>query len=133
MPILETSLLSETRRWLWRGLAVLCLALGLIGAFLPVMPTVPFVLAAAWAAGNGWPALEAHLLNHPTFGPPILHWREHGAVPRKAKWLACFMMSCSAIMLWFLPIPDWLRWGVYGTFVVVSLWLCTRPAPPTAA
>jgi uncharacterized protein len=133
MPNLEISLIADTRRWLWRGLAVLFLVLALIGALLPVMPTVPFVLAAAWAAGKGWPALELHLLNHPTFGQPIRHWREHGAVPRKAKWLACFMMSCSAVMLWFLPIPNWLRWSVYGTFVVVGLWLCTRPAPPTPA
>lgn len=52
-------------RLLWRALALVFVALGLIGAFLPVLPTVPFLLAAAWAAGRGWPALEDWLLGHP--------------------------------------------------------------------
>jgi len=122
--------IQRTKQLLWRLLAVIGLLLALIGAVLPVMPTVPFLLLAAWAAGKGWPELEAWLLAHSVYGPSIRAWREHGAVPRKAKWLACSMMACSALLLWFVfPVPNWLRWGVYGTFLVVGLWLCTRPEP----
>lgn len=126
-------MIRHTRRLLWRLLALFALALGFIGLFLPVMPTVPFVLLAAWAAGRGWPQLEAWMLDHPRYGPPIRHWREQGAVPRKAKWLACTMMAGSALLLWFLPIPTWLRGGVYAVMFAVALWLCLRPEPTRAA
>ncbi len=120
-------MIRQTRLLLWRLLACVALALGLIGAFLPVLPTVPFLLLAAWAAGRGWPALEAWLLAHPRFGPDIRRWREHGAVPRRAKWLASVMMAGSAVMLWFVPVPPWLRWAVYLVLVSVGTWLWLRP------
>ena len=68
---------------LWRGLAVLAMGLGLLGVALPVVPTVPFILVAAWAASKGWPAFEIWLLNHRVFGPPILQWRLRGTVARR--------------------------------------------------
>lgn len=38
-----------------RSLALLCVAVGLLGVFLPGLPAVPFLLMAAWAGGRGWP------------------------------------------------------------------------------
>lgn len=114
-------------RLLWRALALLSLALGLVGAVLPVLPTVPFVLLAAWAAGKGWPALEARLLNHAHFGPPIRRWREHGAVPRRAKWLASVMMAASAVMLALSPLPLGVKIGVPALMLGAAIWLWRRP------
>lgn len=118
---------------LWRLLALVSLALGFVGLFLPVVPTVPFVLLAAWAAGRGWPRLESWLLAHPRYGPPIRQWREHGAVSRRAKWVACTMMAGSATMLWLAPVPAWLRGTVYAVMLGVGTWLCTRPEPAPGA
>ena len=123
---------QHTKTLLWRALALLGLALGLIGLLLPVMPTVPFLLMAAWAAGKGWPALEARLLAHPSYGKPIRDWRAHGAIPRKAKLLATVMMCGSATMLWFAPLPVAVRWGVYAVMATVCAWMWTRPEPPPA-
>lgn len=117
---------------LWRTLAVVSLLLAAIGAFLPVMPTVPFVLLAAWAASQGWPRLEAWLLRHRTFGPHIHHWRLHGAVSRKAKWFASGALAFSAVSLQFMPLPswaEWARWGAPLVFVAVLLWMWRRPEP----
>ncbi len=112
----------------WRALAVLCLALGLIGVVLPVMPTVPFLIASAWAASRGWPAFEIWLLNHRLFGPPIVQWRQHGAIPRRAKWISCAMMATSAIgMQFFTQIPLWLRLAVPAVMLGVGIWLWLRP------
>jgi uncharacterized membrane protein YbaN (DUF454 family) len=122
-------LIHWTRQMLWRLLAAVSVLLGVIGAFLPVLPTVPFLLLAAWAAGRGWPALEAKLLAHPKYGPHITHWREHGAVPRRAKWLASAMMLFSASTLWFSPVPPWVRGSVWLILIVVASWLWTRPEP----
>jgi uncharacterized protein len=115
---------------LWRCLAVVALALGLIGAFLPVMPTVPFVLLSAWAASKGWPRLEAWLLDHPLFGKSIREWRERGAVSRRAKYFAGGGMLLSAILLQFIPLPNWglwVRWVTPLIFVCVCVWLWRRP------
>jgi uncharacterized membrane protein YbaN (DUF454 family) len=126
-------MIEHTKMLLWRALALIGLALGVIGVLLPVMPTVPFLLVSAWAASKGWPELEARLLAHPLYGQHIRNWRTHGAVPRKIKWLTTFMMSGSATMLWFVPIPDLLRWGLYAMFFAVGAWLWLRPEPPPQA
>ncbi|MDO5626198.1 MAG: YbaN family protein [Pseudomonadota bacterium] len=112
----------------WRALAVLGAGLGLLGAVLPVMPTVPFLILSAWAASKGWPSFERWLLNHPVLGPPIVKWRERGAVPRRAKWLSSLMMASSAVgMQFFVQIPLWLRIGVPVVMLAVAIWLWRRP------
>lgn len=111
----------------WRTLAVTCVVLGIIGAFVPVLPTVPFLLVAAWAAGKGWPRLETWLLDHPKYGATIRRWREHGAVPRRAKWAASGMMLLSAAMLVWSPVPVWVKWAVPALMAAVALWLWLRP------
>ncbi|MEY4763905.1 MAG: hypothetical protein RI907_578 [Pseudomonadota bacterium] len=124
-------MIQHTRTLLWRALAVVAVVLAVVGAVLPVLPTVPFLLVAAWAGGKGWPALEAWLLGHPVWGPPIRRWREHGAIPRQAKWLATVMMAGSATVLWFAPVPPWVRGLVYLTMVSVATWMWRRPEGPS--
>jgi len=114
-------------RLLWRALAAVCLVLAMLGVVLPLMPAVPFLLLAAWAASKGWPALETWLLNHTHFGHHIRSWRDKGAVPRRAKWLATVMMSCSAIMLAFMPLPLAVKIGVPAVMATVAIWLWRRP------
>lgn len=115
------------RLLLWRLLAIAALILGLIGIVLPGLPTVPFVILAAWAGGRGWPALEAWLLAHPRWGPPIRNWREHGAMPRRAKWLSSLMMAVSAALLLASPAPLAVRVGVPLLMLAVAIWIWRRP------
>ena len=71
-----------------RGLAtaaLLSLALGAIGAFLPLLPTVPFLLLSAFFFARSSDRLHDWLIGHPFFGPPIIRWRERGSISRKAK------------------------------------------------
>jgi uncharacterized protein len=111
----------------WRALAVCCVALGLLGIVLPGLPTVPFLLVAAWAGGRGWPALEAWLLTHPRHGPPIRRWRERGAVPRRAKWMASAMMLTSTAVLAGSNLPLAAKLAVPALMLVVAVWLWRRP------
>ncbi len=120
-------MIRHTRLLLWRTLASVSLLLGRVGVVLPVLPTVPFLLLAAWAGGRGWPSLEARLLAHPRHGPVIRQWRERGAVPRRAKWLATVMMLGSAVLLWWSPVAPWVRGAVYLVLLGVALWLWRRP------
>ena len=113
---------------LWRLLAVAAFALGVVGAFLPVLPTVPFLLVAAWAASKGWPAFEAWLLRHPRFGPPVQRWRERGAVSRPAKWLAVVTMAASAgVLQLFDSVAPWVRIFVPLFLLAMGIWLWLRP------
>lgn len=112
---------------IWRTIAILALVLGLIGLLLPIMPTVPFLLVAAWAGGKGWPVLEAKLLAHPKYGPQIIAWRRYGVVKRRPKVIAIVMMSGSAIMLSFSPVMLAIKLGVIGIMTTVAIWLVLRP------
>ena len=111
----------------WRTLALACVALGLLGVVLPGLPTVPFLLVAAWAGGKGWPQLETWLLEHPRHGPAIRRWRDHRAVPRRAKWGATLTMLASTVILAFSPVPFHAQWGVPAVMALVAVWLWTRP------
>ena len=98
------------------------------------MPTVPFLLVAAWAGGKGWPVLEQKLLAHPKYGPQIIAWRKYGVVKRQPKVIASVMMGGSAIMLGFSPAPFALKFAIIGIMATVAVWLWLRPeAEPTTA
>jgi len=98
-----------------------------VGIVLPVLPTVPFLIVAAWAGSKGWIGLERWLLEHPLHGPLIQRWRDHRAIPRQAKMLAVTMMSVSVLLLVLSPVPDWIKIVIPMIMVVVALWLWQHP------
>lgn len=120
-------------RWAWWLLAYASLGVGIVGIFVPGLPTTVFVLVSAWAAARGSDRLHAWLLNHPRFGPAIVQWQVHRAVSRRAKWLAtASMAACAAIMLWCVP-SRWAQGLSIGCMAVVAIWLWLRPEPPRTA
>jgi uncharacterized membrane protein YbaN (DUF454 family) len=112
---------------MWRALALASTALGIVGVFVPILPTTPFLLVAAWAAGKGWPQFEAWLVTHPRLGPPIRRWRDHRAVPRSAKWAAVASMLLSAALLWWSAASLAIQLGVTLFLLAVAAWLWRRP------
>lgn len=83
------------RARLWTALGLCCVALGLLGVVLPLLPTTPFMLLAAFAFGRGSPRLRRWLVGHPRFGPAIRRWEADGAIAPRHKALACGMMAVS--------------------------------------
>lgn len=123
--------LWQRRLWLAAGFA--SLALGLVGLVLPLLPTAPFLLLAGFCFSRGSQRWERWLLTHPRFGPPVRAWREHRAVPRRAKLLAIAMMACSSIGAWWLLPAPW-RWVPAACCALVGCWLWRLPdAPPDGA
>ena len=114
------------RRALWLFAGVASLVLGFIGIFLPLLPTTPFVLLAAWCFSRGSERWERWLLRHRRFGPMVLAWRTQRAVPRRVKQFAIAMMAVSCSFAWWL-LP--LRFAWLPTFfcTLVALWLWRLP------
>jgi len=92
-------------RFLWTAFGWAALALGVIGVLLPVMPTTPFVLLAAFAFGKGSPAMRRRLEEHRHFGPAIREWEEKGAIRPRHKAVACILMGCSLLGAILLALP----------------------------
>ncbi|MDZ4366451.1 MAG: YbaN family protein [Afipia sp.] len=76
---------SRLLRILLLALGFVFVALGFVGAFLPVLPTTPFLILAAACFARSSPRFEAWLLEHERFGPTLRAWRSRGAIPRNAK------------------------------------------------
>jgi uncharacterized protein len=101
-------------------------AAGTIGIFLPILPTVPFMILAAFCFARSSPKLEAKLLNHPRYGPHLVAWREKGVVSRRAKWSATVAFAVS-ILLGLLTLS--LPWSLIpaGVALTCGTWLWRRP------
>lgn len=83
----------------FRILAYISLGLAVAGVVLPLLPTTPFVLLAAFFASKGSPDFARWLESHPRYGPIIDNWRRRRVVPLRAKVLACGMMTLSWSLL----------------------------------
>lgn len=111
------------------GLGILLVIIGVIGIFLPVLPTTVFLLMAAWCFTKGSPRLNNWLLTHPHLGPPITAWRAHGIIPARAKILAIAMMSTSlGYLVFFSAAPIYVVALVAGILFCVAIFILTRPS-----
>ncbi len=81
------------KRGFWLFVGFLSLFLGIVGVVLPVLPTTPFVILAAFAFGRSVPRLRIWLEESRTFGPMIANWQEHGAIATRYKITAIMMMA----------------------------------------
>jgi uncharacterized protein len=107
-------------------LGLLAVALGVIGIFLPLLPTVPFMLLAAFLFARSNPEWEQRILRHRRFGPPVRAWRERGAIGRRGKVAALAALTVSAAGGWFL-LTDWWRFLPAVVALVCGSWIATRP------
>lgn len=115
---------SRASRAVFTGLGGTCVGLAVLGVFLPLLPTTPFLLLAAACFARSSPAHYGRLLAHPRFGPLIRDWRAHGTIPRRAKILAVSLVIATfASSIAFGTSEAWLRalLGAIGAALVVYL------------
>lgn len=111
------------------ALGGLCLATGIIGIFVPLLPTTPFVLLAAFFFSRGSPRLHRWLLQHPRFGHYVRDWEAEQVVPLIGKLASTFMMvPAVSYSLLTRDIPWPLAAAMVITVALVLWFLWTRPS-----
>lgn len=92
---------------LFRTLGWLCVGLGVIGIFVPLIPSTSFFVLAALCFARSSPRLKAAILAHPQIGPPVQAFLAHRIIPRGAKIAAAMMMALSFFILTLSQPPVW--------------------------
>ena len=118
------------QRFLWNIAGLIFLAAGIVGAFLPFLPTVVFMLAAAFCFARGSERLHRWLVDHPHFGPPIQDWQRHGAIRRPAKRMAMVAIGLSFALSVGIGAAVWVLAVQALSLGGVSVFILTRPEGP---
>lgn len=120
---------SPLVRWLLIAAGSLCVLLGVIGIFLPLLPTTPLMLLAAACFARSSRRFHDWLLANRTFGPLILEWEKHRSIPRRTKLTAIALMSATlAVSIVFFVEPRWLQ-GLLAAFgVALAVWMYRIPS-----
>jgi hypothetical protein len=111
-----------TLGWLFFGV-------GFAGAFLPVVPTTPFMLVSLWCFSRSSPRFHNWLYNHKFFGPPLQQWHNYRVIPLAAKIIAVFFMTSALVFLYFFAdLPQWIT--ITSTLIITyGCWfILTKPS-----
>jgi uncharacterized membrane protein YbaN (DUF454 family) len=121
---------TNPQKAFYLALGLSFLGLGILGAFIPVLPTTPFVIVAAYFFSKSSPRLEQWLNQHPFFGPNIEAWKKHRAIPLKAKMIACFFMTLSTLTILLRDTTVIKKVILISIILVCAIYVATRPSPP---
>jgi uncharacterized membrane protein YbaN (DUF454 family) len=120
---------SPVVRALFFAAGVVALVLGVVGAFLPVLPTTPFILLAATCFARSYRPFHEWLLGHRLFGPIIDEWHRHRSIPYRTKLLAIATMAVGlGTSIVFFVQPPWLQLALAVGGVGLAVWLYRIPS-----
>ncbi|WP_338009670.1 YbaN family protein [Oceaniovalibus guishaninsula] len=114
-------------RLAWRIAGIVALALGAVGVVLPLLPTTPFAILAAFCFARGAPALHDRLLRSRTFGPAIADWQHSGAIARRYKAVAVTMMGAAFLLALAASVPPMALAVQAVCLAGAALFVLTRP------
>ncbi|MFD1880529.1 YbaN family protein [Paracoccus pacificus] len=114
-------------RWVYLGLGWIATALGFVGAFLPVVPTVPFLIVAVWCFDRSSPRLRAMILKSEILGPPLRKWLARGAISRRIKIITTLAMAVGIVVATVLALPPVVILLQVAVCSAVLAYIWTRP------
>jgi uncharacterized protein len=110
-------------------LAYLSLAFAIVGVILPGLPTVPFLLLAAWFSARGSERLHRWLYAHPHFGKLLIDWESQRAIARSTKIIAVVTLVVSWVVMYHRISNVWVLAGTAVFFIAMASFLVSRPEP----
>lgn len=114
--------------WTYIGVGWVFTGLGIVGAFVPVMPTTPFLLVALWAFSKSSPRLQKWLLEHPRYGPTLRDWHKYGAIRPSIKAVSITAMAVSVVMVYWMT-DNILAIALHAIIVTLTaLFILSRPS-----
>ena len=123
--------LSRPLATLFVVLGWVCIGLAVLGAVLPVLPTTPWVLLAAYLFARSSPRFHAWIMGHRFFGPMIRDWRSGLGITARTKAIAITTIVLSVgVSIWLVPIW-WVRLMLAAVMIGVPLYLLRQPTRPT--
>ena len=123
-------MLTRAARLTWLVVGLVALALGAIGIALPLLPTTPFILVAAFAFAQSSEKLHRWLLEHDVFGPLIDNWQRHGAISRRTKVVSLITMAALPVISLLVGAPPVVVWVQVVVLGASAGFILTRPEPP---
>jgi uncharacterized protein len=121
----------NVKRAAYLSLGFISLAIGALGVFLPVLPTTPFVIVAAFCFSRGSEAWHQWLLQNRMFGPGLRDWENYGVIRIRPKCMASVLIVISFTTIWFVvKAPLWAKIAMVSTGALVLLFIWSRPSEP---
>jgi uncharacterized protein len=117
-------------RLLWLLAGLVFIAVGAIGVILPLLPTTPFLLLAAYCFTRSSPRMHRWLHTHPTFGPPLNNWNQYGSIDRRSKRIAIIVILLTPVITVMIGIPWWALASQLLVLGCAATFILTRPDPP---
>ncbi len=110
---------------------ILSLTLGFIGIFLPILPTTPFILLAAFCFSRGSRQLHHWLVSQPHLGKMIRDWEHNGVIRLRVKLMAAaILVALFSYTVVYVNVPMLIKVLVTLIGVSVLLFIWTRPSTP---
>ena len=120
--------MGNSRIFIYRILGLIFLGAGTVGIFVPLLPTVPLWILAAFLFTRSSPALQKKIYAHPQFGDTVEQFVENGVLSRQNKRYAITGAGLgSLISLALIQPPAFVAWFVVLIMTGVIIWLATRP------
>lgn len=117
---------NKALRFLLFGLGVASVITGFIGIFLPLLPTTPFVLFAAWCFMRSSERAHNWIYQQPLLATTLINWKKERAISRRTKILAVSMILISIAVMSFKIKQLYILIPVVFILLCVSIFILTR-------
>jgi hypothetical protein len=123
---------SRTKRAIYLGLGIFMLAIGIVGVWLPLIPTTGPVLLAAWCFARSSERFDHWMLNHQVFGPIVRDWRSGAGFTVRAKVIAVVALAVTfGVSIWFVRSNLPVVIGLVVLALALAVFIVSRPTKPS--